>query len=89
MVIRGTVPMCMYQYERIFSTTRIPGKELDTLEHHDSTYCVVMRKGFYYIMELYNADGTWLSPSELEVLDFNFILFYFILFFNIFPYISI
>jgi len=26
MVIRGTVPLCMKQYERIFSTNRIPGK---------------------------------------------------------------
>jgi len=26
MMIRGTVPMCMWQYERMFSTTRIPGQ---------------------------------------------------------------
>jgi hypothetical protein len=30
-VIRHTVPLCMEQYRRMFGTTRIPGKDMDTL----------------------------------------------------------
>ncbi|KJE95992.1 carnitine O-acyltransferase [Capsaspora owczarzaki ATCC 30864] len=65
--IRDTVPLCMAQYERLFTTTRIPGKECDTLEHHDySSYIVVLRKGRYYQLSVYNRKGQILAPFEFE-----------------------
>lgn len=70
MIIRDTVPMCMAQYERMFSTTRIPGKEIDSLEHddHDSaTHVVILRKGLFYSLEVYDKKGAPLTPPELEV----------------------
>ena len=39
--IRGIRPICMYQYERMFGTTRIPGKAKDVLKHRGffKTHC--------------------------------------------------
>ena len=31
LLIRNTIPLCMAQYERVFGTSRVPGKEFDTL----------------------------------------------------------
>jgi carnitine O-palmitoyltransferase 1 len=69
MVIRDTVPMCMQQYGRMFNTTRIPGHEIDTLEHFPSSvsrHVIVARHGSFYILKLYHSDGTVLSTLELE-----------------------
>ena len=32
------VPICMRQYERVFCTTRIPGRDTDITVHGDSRY---------------------------------------------------
>jgi len=62
------VPLCMSQYERIFSTTRIPEKDIDKLvSFPTSTHIVVLRKGFYYVVELYASKGSPLTPHEIEV----------------------
>ncbi|KAK8789160.1 hypothetical protein V5799_021073 [Amblyomma americanum] len=37
LVLRGTVPICMSQYERLFSTTRIPGVDVDELCHYSTS----------------------------------------------------
>ena len=37
LLIRNTIPICMAQYERAFSTTRIPGVEQDQLVHYESS----------------------------------------------------
>ena len=37
LLIRNTIPICMGQYERAFSTTRVPGEEMDTIVHYDSS----------------------------------------------------
>jgi len=69
MVIRGTVPMCMRQYERMFSTTRIPGKEIDTLRTYDfseSRHVAVLRKGQWYVVEMFHSDGSRLTAVEVE-----------------------
>jgi len=68
MVIRDTVPMCMHQYEKIFSTTRIPGKEMDFLEHfdYDSNHIVIFRKGQYYVVDMYDDYGQPLTVCEIE-----------------------
>jgi len=70
MFIRGAVPMCMAQYERIFSTTRIPGKEIDTLEHDDydsANHIAVYRKGFWYAVEVYDQNGNPYPPHDIEI----------------------
>ena len=36
LLLRKTIPLCMGQYERVFSTTRIPGEEVDQLVKFDS-----------------------------------------------------
>jgi len=69
LVLRGTIPLCMQQYERIFSTTRIPGLEIDELRNYkpqNIKYIVVQRKGFYYKVDVYDALGNILTPQNLE-----------------------
>ncbi|CAB1313725.1 unnamed protein product, partial [Coregonus sp. 'balchen'] len=56
----GVVPMCSYQMERMFNTTRIPGIETDFVQH-----LVVYHKGRFFKVWLYYG-GRHLWPSELE-----------------------
>uniref|UniRef100_A0A8C5MVR1 Carnitine O-palmitoyltransferase 1, muscle isoform n=1 Tax=Leptobrachium leishanense TaxID=445787 RepID=A0A8C5MVR1_9ANUR len=61
------VPMCSYQMERMFNTTRIPGVETDRLQHLvESRHVCVYHKGRYYRLCLYE-DGNLLSPRALQV----------------------
>ncbi|XP_042326457.1 carnitine O-palmitoyltransferase 1, muscle isoform [Sceloporus undulatus] len=63
----GVVPMCSYQMERTFNTTRIPGKEADTLVHlSDSKHLAVYHKGRFYKVWVYHA-GKLLPPRDLEM----------------------
>nr|XP_034984544.1 carnitine O-palmitoyltransferase 1, muscle isoform-like [Zootoca vivipara] len=63
----GLVPMCSYQMERMFNTTRIPGEEADSLLHlSDSRHLAVFHKGRFYKLWLYQA-GKLLSPCDLEM----------------------
>jgi len=51
MMINGVVPICMSQISRMFSTTRIPGKECDVLQHWDLTdskFIVVVCNNIFY-----------------------------------------
>ncbi|KAM4747541.1 carnitine O-palmitoyltransferase 1, muscle isoform [Rhinophrynus dorsalis] len=62
----GIVPMCSYQMERMFNTTRIPGMETDRLHHLvESRHVCVYHKGRYYRLGLYQ-DGTLLTPRQLQ-----------------------
>lgn len=69
-MIQGLVPLCSWQYERTFNTTRIPGIETDRLVHYsDSQHIVVMRRGKFYRMNIYYK-GRLLLPKEIEsILD--------------------
>ncbi|XP_067389199.1 carnitine O-palmitoyltransferase 1, muscle isoform isoform X1 [Emydura macquarii macquarii] len=63
----GLVPMCSSQMERMFNTTRIPGKESDTLQHlSDSKHLAVYHKGRFYKLWLYHG-GKLLKPCDLEL----------------------
>ncbi|XP_008069693.1 carnitine O-palmitoyltransferase 1, muscle isoform isoform X2 [Carlito syrichta] len=63
----GIVPMCSYQMERMFNTTRIPGKETDTLQHlSDSRHVVVYHKGRFFKVWLYEGSRL-LQPRDLEM----------------------
>ncbi len=66
-MIQGTVPLCSWQYERAFNTTRIPGMETDQIVHlTDSTHVAVYCHGKYFKLPLYHK-GRLLRPCELEM----------------------
>ncbi|XP_054029865.1 carnitine O-palmitoyltransferase 1, muscle isoform isoform X4 [Dryobates pubescens] len=67
MMALGIVPMCSYQSERMFNTTRIPGKETDTLLHLvDSKHLAVYHRGRFYKVWLYYG-GQVLPPRDLQL----------------------
>lgn len=69
-LIRGIVPLCMNQYQRLFSCTRIPGREEDTLKvfHHKSKHVAVLCKGRFFKMPLFEKGehGRLLSKFEMQ-----------------------
>ena len=72
MLIRGKIPLCMEQYERMFGTTRVPGREADALKHCESRYIIVVSNGYYYELEVYHgARGTKLVPYTMEEIEFQ------------------
>lgn len=65
-LIQGLVPLCSWQYERMFNTTRIPGVETDKIQHwSDSNHIVVIHKGKYFKVVIYK--GRILNPAEIQV----------------------
>lgn len=66
-LIRNTIPLCMAQYERLFSTTRVPGTDVDVLLKFDvSKHVAVLRRGIYYRLDLHDCCGRPLLPQTLE-----------------------
>ncbi|XP_031370107.1 carnitine O-palmitoyltransferase 1, liver isoform-like [Apis dorsata] len=66
-LIQGLVPLCSWQYERVFNTTRIPGRETDKIIHYqDSKHIVVYHKGKYFKVPIYHKNRI-LQPSEIEI----------------------
>lgn len=67
--IRNTIPLCMWQYERMFSTARIPRTDCDIIRHQqESEHIVVLAKGYYYKLPVNDGDG-----NPLNVLDWQII----------------
>ncbi|KJE92824.1 carnitine O-acyltransferase, variant [Capsaspora owczarzaki ATCC 30864] len=69
LVIRDTVPLCMWQYERIFSTSRIPGKEFDEIVHydkHESRHIIVQCRNIFYDVSLFHTDGSPFTAADFE-----------------------
>ncbi|RWS14683.1 carnitine O-palmitoyltransferase 1: liver isoform-like protein [Dinothrombium tinctorium] len=65
-LVQGLVPLCSWQYERMFNTVRIPGIETDKLVHYnDARHIVVLHKGKYYKLDVYYK-GRLLQPKEIE-----------------------
>ncbi|KAK3094953.1 hypothetical protein FSP39_008296 [Pinctada imbricata] len=67
--IRNTVPVCMKQYERMYSTSRVPGEDIDYLVHYDSKHSkhlAVLRKGIIYKMDVYDKFGKLLTAIEIK-----------------------
>ena len=54
LLIRNTIPICMAQYERAFSTTRVPGLEQDMLVHYESS---VSKVGVIFPLTLQIGDN--------------------------------
>ncbi|XP_068415707.1 carnitine O-palmitoyltransferase 1, muscle isoform isoform X1 [Eschrichtius robustus] len=66
-MVLGIVPMCSYQMERMFNTTRIPGKDTDVLQHlTDSRHVAVYHKGRFFKLWLYEGSRL-LRPRDLEM----------------------
>eukprot|EP01134_Creolimax_fragrantissima_P005903 CFRG5903T1 len=69
-IMRGLVPLCMKQYERLFSSTRIPGDEMDEIKKFrpdESKHVVVMVNGSYFVLYLYTRLGAPLQAFEIEI----------------------
>lgn len=68
LMVQGLVPLCSWQYERIFNTTRIPGVETDTLVHlNDSSHVAVYHRGKFYKLTFHHR-GRLLQPRQIEYL---------------------
>lgn len=66
-MVQGTVPLCSWQYERVFNTTRIPGVETDKVQHFsDSNHIAVHHAGCWFKVIIY-FKGRLLSPCEIEL----------------------
>ncbi|RLN90261.1 hypothetical protein BBJ28_00016867 [Nothophytophthora sp. Chile5] len=69
-LIRGIVPLCMSQYQRIFSCTRLPGRETDTLKlyRHKSKHIAVFCHGRVFKMPLFEKGqyGKLLTKFEIQ-----------------------
>ncbi|KAL0280460.1 UNVERIFIED_CONTAM: hypothetical protein PYX00_001740 [Menopon gallinae] len=66
-LVQGLVPLCSWQYERAFNTTRVPGVESDKIVHYaDSNHIVVFHKGRYYKVIIYYRNRL-LNPCEIEL----------------------
>eukprot|EP01119_Soliformovum_irregulare_P002656 TRINITY_DN1290_c0_g1_i2.p1 TRINITY_DN1290_c0_g1~~TRINITY_DN1290_c0_g1_i2.p1 ORF type:complete len:712 (-),score=129.16 TRINITY_DN1290_c0_g1_i2:41-2176(-) len=65
--VQGTVPLCMWQYSRIFGTVRIPGEEMDALETHSkSKHIIVISRGKFFKVEIYDQYGP-LTPADIQI----------------------
>jgi len=69
-VVGGFVPLCMAQYDYIFSTTRVPGREMDKLvvtESRESRHVAVIFKGRFYKVRAYDPNTQQLlTPLQIE-----------------------
>lgn len=66
-LVQGLVPLCSWQYERIFNTVRQPGIETDRIVHYkDSNHIVVLHKGCYYKVIIYHRNRI-LKPCEIQI----------------------
>eukprot|EP00735_Rhodelphis_limneticus_P000316 TRINITY_DN1049_c0_g1::TRINITY_DN1049_c0_g1_i1::g.30045::m.30045 TRINITY_DN1049_c0_g1::TRINITY_DN1049_c0_g1_i1::g.30045 ORF type:complete len:774 (+),score=262.38,sp/Q63704/CPT1B_RAT/43.24/2e-178,Carn_acyltransf/PF00755.15/2.3e-169 TRINITY_DN1049_c0_g1_i1:107-2428(+) len=62
-------PNTMVSYERLFSTTRVPGQEEDALVHYDrkvSRHLAVICKGAFYKVPVHHINGCPLSMGDFE-----------------------
>ncbi|KAH0948402.1 hypothetical protein HN011_002404 [Eciton burchellii] len=66
-LVQGLVPLCSWQYERLFNTTRIPGIEVDKIVHYqDAKHIIVYHKGRYYKVLIYYRNRI-LQACEIEL----------------------
>lgn len=76
MVIRNTIPICMHQYRRVFSTTRVPGEEIDEVVTYDSMetkHVLVYCMGVMYTLDVYDSCRR-LLPPQLLLKQFQWII---------------
>ena len=70
-----TIPLCMMQYKRIFSTERVPGVVRDELRSplsedrslpSEASYIVVIHQGNMYRMDVIDSDGNPLATDQIQ-----------------------
>ncbi|KAL4216366.1 hypothetical protein ACF0H5_024093 [Mactra antiquata] len=69
LLIRNTIPVCMGSYDRAFSTTRVPGLEIDDLVQYkssESKHIIVNRKGIMYKLEMFDSGRKLMSVEDLQ-----------------------
>lgn len=67
LVIRNTIPLCMNQYQRMFSTARIPRTDGDILRSHSGArHIAVYARGHYYKVYIDDANGLRLNCLDWE-----------------------
>ncbi|KPI89734.1 choline/Carnitine o-acyltransferase-like protein [Leptomonas seymouri] len=75
---RHCVPLSMDQYSMAFNTTRIPGREIDVLEHHEereNQYIVILHRGRIYQMPVVDpVSKRQLTPHQLETIVHQLLL---------------
>lgn len=65
-MVQGIVPLCSWQYRRVFGTFREPGIETDRLVQFDeSDHVALYHKGRFYKLFVYHQ-GRLLNPIELK-----------------------
>lgn len=63
---QGLVPLCSWQYERMFNTVRVPGVDGDKIVHYEeSNHIVVLHKGCYYRVTISDGDRMF-NPHEIQ-----------------------
>ncbi|KAL3318161.1 hypothetical protein Ciccas_003174 [Cichlidogyrus casuarinus] len=67
--VSGCVPVCMGQYRRLFSVTRIPCKDFDRIQHYRSSHSVVQCHGLFYKIPMYRHGRmhNLLEPWEYQL----------------------
>ncbi|XP_057315865.1 carnitine O-palmitoyltransferase 1, liver isoform-like [Hydractinia symbiolongicarpus] len=67
LVIRKTIPLCMWQYQRMFGTARVPRTDQDKIKHcPGSEHIVVLSKGHFYKLYVVDAHGKKLNVLDLQ-----------------------
>jgi len=67
LVIRKTIPLCMFQYQRMFNAARIPKLDQDKIRHHQgSDHVVVLCNGHFYKLNVLDAHGKQLNVMDLQ-----------------------
>lgn len=67
LLIRDTIPTCMWQYKKMFATARIPRTDGDILRHTSgSEHIVVYAKGRFYKVFVVDAHGKSLNALDLQ-----------------------
>lgn len=65
-MLQGIVPLCSFQYERMFNTSRIPGVDSDKIVHSENIkHLAVLYKGCYYKLIFY-FNGRLLNACEMQ-----------------------
>ncbi|XP_049885922.1 carnitine O-palmitoyltransferase 1, liver isoform [Pectinophora gossypiella] len=66
-MLQNMVPLCSWQYERLFNTVRVPGVETDKIVHYqDCSHVTVLHKGRWFKLIVYSR-GRLLNPAEIQV----------------------
>ena len=68
-LLQDAIPLCMWQYERMFATCRLPGRECDAVKHWDSAairHVAVACGGSTFYLNVCTRDGRLRSPLQLQ-----------------------